>query len=473
MKKTSLQTKSESLPVALIRETSFIGKSWIRDGAIGIPKQIIKSILFSPKGEKVFNTKRWKEITGSQILDFFNSIGPVYGKIFQISLMKLPENQKQRLFEFGADRILGQWPPLPFETISHLLDKEIPGWREQLKVDPIPLGVASMAQVHSCVDTNGKEWVIKVLKPNSRIRLIETVEIIEQLISQIEQVSNNKSIASFIKDARSMANSLKEEIRFDKEKETLQRIREKLAKKKNNVLEIPQTFDIFCSHQVITMEKFNGIILSDVVNGKVTLNGQQRKKLARNLLSELLVQVFELGLFHGDPHAGNLILLENGNIGLFDWGLAGELSDSDRKHIASLLKAVLTMDGERLIDALHDMAQNSDAEEAPSKDTIKKEIKKLLENMKKMKENGEKMSFVASVEGCLKSANKLGLELPQGLLMMIKSLVTIEGLAKGVDPEVPLKRIASPVLFRAAQPGVRDLLSIAKNLPKIAKKLMD
>jgi len=77
-----------------------------------------------------------------------------------------------------------------------------------------------------------------------------------------------------------------------------------------------------------------------------------RQKLARAMLSELLVQVFELGLFHADPHAGNLILLEDGSVGLYDWGLAGELLDSDRRHIAALLKAVIALDLEQLIDAL-------------------------------------------------------------------------------------------------------------------------
>ena len=73
------------------------------------------------------------------------------------------------------------------------------------------------------------------------------------------------------------------------------------------------------------MEKFDGPSLANIVNGKVELSSSEKRILARKVLKELLIQVFELGLFHGDPHAGNLILPEDGSVGLFDWGLAGEL----------------------------------------------------------------------------------------------------------------------------------------------------
>ena len=72
------------------------------------------------------------------------------------------------------------------------------------------------------------------------------------------------------------------------------------------------------------------------------------------------------------------------------------------------------------------------------------------------------------IEICFQSAGKLGIPVPDGLLMLAKSLVTIEGLAKGIDPEISMARVASPVLFKAARPEVKDLIAMTKKLPKIA-----
>ena len=191
--------------------------------------------------------------------------------------------------------------------------------------------------------------------------------------------------------------------------------------------------------------------------------------MARSLLHELLIQVFEMGLFHGDPHAGNLMLLPDETIGIFDWGLAGELKESDRKHIAAILKAVMIMDVDRLVEALYELAQGG-AKKAVTRKMISAEVAILAKRLRPNADKDTKPSFCDQIEACLRSASKLGIQLPPGLLLMAKSLVTIEGLAKGIDPEVPLKRIASPVLLAAARPGLHELFTMARNLPKMARR---
>jgi ubiquinone biosynthesis protein len=182
------------------------------------------------------------------------------------------------------------------------------------------------------------------------------------------------------------------------------------------------------------------------------------------------VQVFELGLFHADPHAGNLMLTESGSVGLYDWGLSGELMEADRRHIAAILKAVIALDLEQLVDAL--IVMGEEVGKVVEREAVKKELKAVIALIKKGREKpDQKPSLQALFEACLKGAERLGIPVPDGLLMMAKSLITIEGLARGIDPKVSLGRIATPVLLRAARPGITDLFAMGKSLPRIARQM--
>ena len=246
---------------------------------------------------------------------------------------------------------------------------------------------------------------------------------------------------------------------------------EKLKAKRQRVLLIPEVNAAFCTPNVLTVERFQGVALSSVVSGKVEVPALLRQKLAKSMLSELLVQVFELGLFHADPHAGNLILMENGSVGLFDWGLAGELSDADRRHIAAILRAVIALDLDQLVEALIIMGNDAGRELSP--EVVKKELKVVTNLIKKGREDPtHKPSMQQLFEACLRGASKLGIEVPEGLLLMVKSLITIEGLAKGIDPAISMARVATPVLLKAARPGLKDIWAMGKRLPQVAKMVL-
>jgi len=272
-----------------------------------------------------------------------------------------------------------------------------------------------------------------------------------------------------LREVDELSKSMAREVDLEQEKQHIDKMRERLATKKLDILRIPATYNEFCTPRVLTIELFKGVPLSKVVGREVELDPVARKKLAKKVLSELLIQVFELGLFHGDPHAGNLILLNDGSVGLFDWGLQGELLESDRHHIAAILKAVVGMNLDQLAHALVELARaaNSNVEH----EDVLKELSKLARLIKHHSAAGTKPSMNELMEASLKAADRLAIPLPMGLLLMVKTLLTIEGLARGIDPDISFLRAASPVLLRAARPGLGDLFNIAKNIPKLALKM--
>jgi len=462
--------KSKTLTfTATAREVGQIGLALIQHGVVGMPLAYGKSLVKDTGFVSILNEDKFFEILGRQILTLFNGLGPIYGKAGQVFLSRLSPEMHQIADNIGLTKLYKDWPPLPFEEVAVILDREIPGWRKELFVEAHPLGVASLGQVHAAKDANGKAWVIKIIKPEAKKRLLETVEAMEELISWFEPIALTLVARRFCREVKELCQGFRKELSLLKERETIERVRERLKSRKQRVLVIPEVHPEHFTDDVLVIERFHGTPMSSVVRGHVELPTALKQKLAKSMLHELLVQVFELGLFHADPHAGNLMLLDSGAVGLYDWGLSGELLESDRKHIAAILRSVLLLDLDQLVEALIDMAKESGKE--VRREAVMKELKNLIAMVKRAKENPEKRpSMQAMLEAALKAADRLGIKVPQGLLMMAKSLITIEGLAKGIDPKISLGRVATPVLFRAAKPGMKDIMAIGMKLPSIARQ---
>lgn len=451
-------------PTAIPREIWRLGVGWWTHASVGLPYKFARAVvsdssLVSWGDGKVF------AIVGDALLSVVDSWGPLYGKAMQVWLSRLGQGALPVIDLLKLDRVYGDWPPLPWQEVQTILNKEIPHWHDELKIETRPMGVASMSQVHAAVDENGRKWVVKFLKPGSMKRLSESIAAIESAVLVAEPFAMTRISRRFLSDVKDLCQSLRREMNLEYERDTMLRVHDLIRSKNQKSLKVPMLHPRLGSRTVIVMEKLDGIKISDIVSGKVSIDDKTRKLIARKLLGELLVQIFEWGLFHADPHAGNLMLLDDGVVGLYDWGLAGELLDVDRRFIAGILKSVMAMDIERLIDVLGEMGMETQGKSI-DRETIRAELNVLIKLVNDAKASGGEIPPLNTlVEAALEGADKLGIGMPAGLILMAKSLLTIEGLARGIDADVPFARVAGPVLFRAADPTLKDVLALAKKLP--------
>jgi ubiquinone biosynthesis protein len=465
------RTRAEFSALAIPRELWRLGSGWLTHAAIGLPikfaKAVVKDSSLVPWSDaKVF------AIVGDALLGVIDAWGPLYGKAMQVWLSRMGKEAVPIIDMLKLDRVYGDWPPLPWDDVQLILDREVPDWRDDLKMESKPLGVASMSQVHGAVDMDGRSWVVKLLKPSAILRLTESVTAIESAVLVAEPFAVTRLSRRFLIDVKDLCESLRREMNLDHERETMTRVQELIVSKGQKSLCVPQLHPRLGSRSVIVMERLNGIKLSDIISGKVELEPKMRKSIAKKLLNELLVQIFEWGLFHADPHAGNLMLLEDGTVGLYDWGLAGELLDTDRRFIAGILKAVMALDIEKLIDVLSEMGRESTGKSI-DREKIRLELRKMIKLVEDSQAaNGEAPSLNQMVEAALEGADRLGIPMPAGLLLMAKSLMTIEGLARGIDANVPFAMVAGPVLFRAADPSFSDIVALAKQMPNIVRRFL-
>lgn len=457
---------------ALPREALRVYVGLWRHASVGIPAMFLKSAMRDSSFVS-WSDERVYSIVGEALLNVVDSWGPLYGKAIQIWFSRLGPRGQALVEKLQLDRVYGDWPAMSWIQVQNILDRETPLWRDRLKVEPRPLGVASLSQVHGAVDHEGKRWVIKLLKPKSTERLVESIAALQSAMAVAEPFAMTLLAKRFLKDMASLCHGLRQEMNLTIERETMARVRDLVEQKRSKAIRVPSTWDELSTERVIVMERFDGIKLSDIVAGKIEITASMRKSLARKVLGELLIQIFEWGLFHADPHAGNLMLLEDGSVGLYDWGLAGELLEEDRRYIAGLLKSIMALDIERLIDVMQDMGRGTKGVEL-DRDKIRKELDKLIQ-LVKAKDDGSgkehvRPSLHVLIESALSAADRLGIAMPNGLLMMAKSLLTIEGLTRGIDEDISFARVAGPVLFRAAGPELSDMIQMMKQLPRLAGK---
>jgi ubiquinone biosynthesis protein len=407
------------------------------------------------------------ELIGDLFINCIDGLGPIYGKIGQVGLGRVPEKYLAALNKTGVDAIYDNWPALSLKEVKAILDSEFSDWEQELTIEAKPLGVASMAQVHAAVDRHGKKWALKIIRPHAAQRLLETVQVIEEL-SALGSKASGKAGKKMFAEWNEICRGLKAEINLEIERENIERFRSVLDQHKRSLIKVPQVWKRFSSSKVLAIECFEGISFKKLVSDKTMLPPSVREKLAQNVLKEILIQVFEFGLFHGDPHAGNLMLLGDGSIGLFDWGLTGELTERDRRYISSILKAVLALDLNGLVTALQAVAKDEGVEVDQEK--IREELKDVMAMMKEARESGEKLGAKQLLEQVFASADRLGVTIPSGLLMMAKTMLTIEGLARGIFPEVNWKRTVTPILFNLVRPNFGDLIRAAKKWPKFLQE---
>lgn len=493
MQKRSSRTakrKSQRSPLAFARELIAVSRATTRLTSFRLPYAIGRSIVVDPAIDGPVSQDRLLEVIGSALLEFIEELGPVYGKAGQIILSRLDPARQELAARMQLDRLYGQWPPLEFDAVVEILDREVPDWRKFLKrIDPAPIGVASISQVHAAVDHEGRDWVVKVIKPDSAVRMTATVSAIEQILAVIEPLAVTRAAQKMILEIKDLCRGYMGELSLRREFDTIQRVRAAMNDgRKQQLLRVPQVMEEISADSVLVIERFRGTILSEVVSGGVNLDANQKALLAKKVLQDLLVQVFELGLFHADPHAGNLMLLDDGTVGLFDWGLSGELLPSDRRHIAAVLRSIISLDFDGLVNALAQMAE--DAGREVDRKAIVRELRGFMTTLQKrraskknpkgdsgdagtnndLNESKAAPSLNKLLDQCLRAADRLGIPVPPGLLMMAKTLVTVEGVARGIDPDIKLAYAATPVLLRVARPGIGDIFRLAAKLPSLMKQ---
>ncbi|MFC5180658.1 ABC1 kinase family protein [Actinomadura harenae] len=264
--------------------------------------------------------------------------------------------------EFVAElgRLRDRAAPVPWERIEQVLRDELGAPVEEVfaEFEREPLAAASVAQVHTARLRTGEEVVVKVQRPGVRTVVERDLDIVRRLARTLDARAGWGRSLGIVELAEGFANALREELDFRIETRNMAAVASAHRNSEGRV-HIPRPHEDLCSTRVLVMERLQGVPLGQAAPA-ITRRGLDQAELARDLLDEMLRQIMLDGVFHADPHPGNLLLLDDGRLGMIDFGSVGRLDTGLRASLGRILLAVNRADPIALTDALLEVTARPD-----------------------------------------------------------------------------------------------------------------
>jgi ubiquinone biosynthesis protein len=250
-----------------------------------------------------------------------------------------------RVYIDELGKLVDEVPPVPFDQIRRVIDSEL-GLDVFAEIDPEPLATASIAQIHRALLKSGRDVVVKVRRPG----IVEQVELDLDLIRSTARLLEGRSMTAQILQLEALADELETYLRaernFEEEASNAEIVRRVLADYEHLV--VPEVIRPYVTEQVLVLERIEG----DKVTPDHGLAPERARELARELFRAYVKQVTIDGIYHADPHRGNVLLTPDGRLALVDFGLLGRLDEDTRRQIGLLLLAVAQNRADDLADII-------------------------------------------------------------------------------------------------------------------------
>lgn len=430
----------------------------LKDAAVTAPR-LISSVVrrgILPSGLSTLSTLReeglpdlhWKAV-GDGLVRFLRDSGPLLTKLGQILATRgdlLPPPVCQRLESLYTDQ-----RPMSEPELRRALERAYPKGDPFERFEPVALAVGSIGQVHRARLRDGSRVVVKIVRPGIEESLRRDLSAAGMLIDfYFASIARGResSRATARRMLEDLADGLKGESDLQREAEAYADFGRRFAK--NPRVCVPTCHPELSSRDVLVLEELIGEPLS-AIRARAGRDPEAARQAADLALREILRQVFDAGRFHADPHGGNLLVLEDGRLGLIDLGLTGELRPGDRKIIARAIKAFLARDSDAVLYTLLEFGTT------PSEFDLAAFRKDVVEAFDEVRGHGGTSEVAAVpleelVDSLFRVAHRHGVQVPGSTTLLIKTLVTIEGVARSLDPEINVAAKAIPIVLRSLAP---------------------
>lgn len=370
-------------------------------------------------------------------------LGPTFIKFGQI-LSNRPDLLPAELIT-QLEKLQDGVPPVRGVVAVSLIESELNNKIDELfeSFSIEPLASASIAQVHKGTLKTGEEIVVKVQRPNIKELITSDLKamyyVADILNRRVPEVRNFDPVGL----VKMFDESITKEMDFVHESINLQRFANNYKKDDNYHAEIylPKVYQEFTSEKILTLEHIKGIKISNYE--KIEQGGFDRKLIATRLINTYFKQVFEHGFFHADPHPGNIFVLPGNVICFIDYGMMGNMISRDVEQLATLFIAVRAGDVKRIIRTLLLL---SDKAVIKNYRALEYDITEFANSYSISQLHQNELSTV--LLDIKDIVVKHGLKVPAHFFLLARSLVTVEGVAENLYPEIDIMSIAKPYMLR-------------------------
>ncbi len=405
----------------------------------------------------------------------FENLGPTFVKLGQLLSIRPDLVPYSFLQEFEKMQDRGQ--EVPFSVVKETIEQSLGAPLNALfsQFSEIPIASASLAQVHKA-QLKTKEWVaVKVRRPGIREQMEIDVGVMGFIANVLQKHFPNPY--NFPKIVDEFKQWTEKELDFRNELVNAKIFSEHAQETK--LFYIPQVYDKYCAEDVFVAEYINGIILHDIVTLK------KRKYNVKHILEKgchaLVVQVFDKGFFHADPHPGNVIVMKNGTIAFVDFGIVGQFDERLKRRALELLWGITSNNPDLALSALYAISSNGIVKE---RDEFDRKIKHIMYPLQYTSLRELKITDV--LKNMFEACAAHGIVIPVDFILFGKTIVTMEGIALRYDPDFSLahvlgttiseiikKRISAKEFYRRVKTSTIQLYDLFEDLPRYARDISD
>ncbi len=354
----------------------------------------------------------------------FVDLGPAFVKLGQILSTRpdvLPGEYVAVLSEL-QDRV----PPDPWAAVRGTIEAELGPVEERFdEFDTDPISGASLGQVYRAT-VDGRPVAVKVLRPGVRERVEADLRVLGVIVPFLARHSRPGQAFTLSNLADEFAETVREEMDYAREAAMLREIGATFAD--DDRVRIPEPLADLCTDRVVTMEYVDGVKIDDVE--AIDAMGLDREALVRRLEDAYIRMIVEEGLFHADPHPGNLAVRDDGTIVFYDFGMTGRLDARTREQLQEFYVGLATNDIDRVIDAFEAMGA---LDPAADRRLVREVFEVAVDEFRG--EGIDDYRIEELIEGFEDAVYEFPLRIPQDLALVVRVTTVLEGVARTLDPD--------------------------------------
>lgn len=414
----------------------------------------------------------------------FSELGPSFIKLAQLLSSRPDLITAQFANEFK--KLQDEVPPFDVDEAKRIIEEELKQSLDDIFAyfENEPVAAASIAQVHRAILIDGTQVVVKIQRPEIKEQIESDLNIlhtIARLLTKYVPESRFFNPAGIVEE---FSRTVTKELDFIIESKNCMRLRNDFEN--NPDIYIPKIYEKYVTEKILVMEMIQGVRIDDIK--AIEEMGLDRVRLAKVGIDAYIKQILENGFFHADPHPGNILVRSDGVICFLDFGIVGRVSDELKEMMANTFIAIIDMDFDRLIDQYIEMGIVPDDIDIDSfRREFKTDIRDFLEPLYGLQL--KQINFTQYVETLVRLATKYNLKIPSDLLLIDKTLLILENLARQLNPELDIiaeaqpyaskiimKQVSPSRLYERAKKNIIDIgdfvFFFPRNMTRLFKKAL-